>query len=385
MFSKRLLLLLLLLLAMSGCSIGPGASKGSIGFREIFESRRGDELRIERTVELDVDADGEDEWLVLYRYDPTLQQEWENTPIQGIVYDARACDPPTIQEWRLPFPDNDYLGEGEDIRASLQDWLANSGPNEVTQELIINGPGPVNTLSIYRFHDYLLDPCKPADESKQGFTLLGYFQANGDIIWDAETRTITTYQRGSYDRSQLAIRSLYAPRQSNIGETFIEPNGRMMSPNEQSVDFLYGFPRSPTDSPYPEKAVAAFYLALGQDNDRARSYLSDELASGFSQESWGLGLTPDRVSKVLIYSISYTPNREAELAHRDREVTVVVAPVDTNNQRLAPRRITWRLKGIAIDGRKDCEWRLAEISTVVTEGLGFNTLDPMMELLAVGP
>ncbi|MBA3533519.1 MAG: hypothetical protein H0T73_16495, partial [Ardenticatenales bacterium] len=157
----RQLSLLLLLAAMAtlvGCAIAPGG-KGSIGFREIFENRN--EMQIVRTIELDVDEDNDEEWLVLYRYDPTNENAWENAPIQGIVYDAVPCDPPEIQEWRLPFPDNDYLGEGEDIAVTLGDILANTGPNEVAQELMIRGDGPVNTLSIYRFHDYVKNPCLP--------------------------------------------------------------------------------------------------------------------------------------------------------------------------------------------------------------------------------
>ncbi|MBA3532027.1 MAG: hypothetical protein H0T73_08925, partial [Ardenticatenales bacterium] len=234
----------------------------------------------------------------------------------------------------------------------------------------------------------------PPDESKQGFTLLGFFRTNGpvsDPIRASETDppVVTTYQRTTYERSQLAIRSVYIPRESDIGETFMDANGRMLQPQEQSVDFLYGYPRSPTDSPYPEKAIAAFYLGIGTDPSKTdlhpENYLSDELKPSYSQNSWGLGLTPDLISRVLITSISYTPDREAELAHLRREVTVVVSPVkNENNQRQPPRRITWELVGIPIPGEQDCEWRLDKItSTIVTDGLGYLPTPSLAETAAL--
>lgn len=374
MGTKRVaaLALSLITLLISSCSVGPG-SKGEIDFRDIFESRRGDQMQIQRTVELNIDNDRDEEWLVLYRYDPTQRQDWENTPIQGIVYDAIACDPPIIHNWRLPFPDNDYLGEGETIRAYTADWLASNESGAATNELIIDGPGPANTLSIYRFRDQLQNPCARPDDSKQGFSLLGFFRSNGPITWDETTRTITTFQRTSFERSQLAIRSTYRPVDRAGVESFLGDNGRTKNPDEQSIDFLYSQPTSPLESPYPEKAVAAFYLSLGtdRDNERARSFLTEELASEFENRPWGLDFNPSQIKRTLIYSISYTPDREAELAHRDREVTVLVAAVDQNNQRLPARRITWRLVGIPIQGEPDCEWRLAEIkSVIVTDGLG---------------
>ena len=116
---RTLLLVLALLLAAlwaASCntvSVGMGNGAGAIAFKEIFEERQADGMKVADTVELDTDGDTEAEWVVLYRYDPYLkEQEWANTPIQGIVYDALPCTPPIIQEWPLPSPDNDYLGEG---------------------------------------------------------------------------------------------------------------------------------------------------------------------------------------------------------------------------------------------------------------------------------
>lgn len=374
---RTLLLILCVALLTVGCSGALGRDKGAIRFEEIFEERRADEMQIVQTVELDADGDGEDEWAVLYRYDPFEREEWANAPIQAIVYDAVPCDPPIIHAWRLPIPDNDYLGEGEEIEARMEDWLASPDGRETTEELIIEGPGDANTLSIYRFHDYLQNPCAPPDDTKQGFSLLGFFRANGRILRDETSGSITTYQRSNFERSQLSIRSLYQPRAVPAGQTFMTDAGRMKPPDEQSVDFLFGFPESPVDSPYPEKAVAAFYLSLGLNNDRAASYLTDALAREFGARLWGLDVPAAQIERVLVYSLSYTPDRDAELARQDREVTAVVAAIDRSGVRYPPRRVTWRLIGLPIPNEQDCEWRLAELkSVIVTEGLGYAPLGP---------
>lgn len=377
---------LLLTLVLSGCSTAVLTGKGEIPFAEIFEDRT-DQYQIVRTRELDSDGDGNDEWVVLYRFDPTLRAEWDNAPIHAAVYDAINCDPPMIQRWLLPSPDNDYLGEGDDADARLEDWLANP-PNTTSpaEEMVIESNGPANTLSVWRWHDELNNPCLQPDPNQQGYDLLGYFRANGIIEHDEATGVITTFQRTQYERSQLAIKSIYGVNTGqisgrDIGQHYLDGNGRPKRPDEQTIDFMYGQPTSPVDSPYPEKAVAAFFLSLGvdRDNARAQSFLTPELQTVFSTRQWGTGYTPDQLKRVLIYSISYTPDRNAELDRLDRIVKITVVPVDLNNARQEGREVTLRLKGYPIPNSQDCEWRIAEVTgVIVTPGLGM-TIPPMTE------
>lgn len=368
-----ILLIVILLACNSQGALSMPVLGGSIPFNEIYNERRGDELNLERSVELDVDEDGENEWVVFYRYDQFAEQGWDSTPIQGVVYDAVPCDPPMIHTWRLPHYDNDYLGEGETVSAEMLDWLSTGDPRWATNELIVKGEAPkVNTWTFFRFHDFQDNPCLPPNDAQQGFDLVGYFRANGTISYDPANHSVTTLHRTYYERSQLAIRAWYVPTKIEGNETFIGTNGKPVPPSEQSVAFLYDLPRSPMDSPYPEKAIASFYLMLGQDNARAKSFLADALQPGFDSNTFGTDLLPSQISRVLIYSISYEPDRDAELAHRDRIVRLVIAPVDKNNQRLQPREVTWRLIGIPIPNEPDCEWRLAELigAPVPTNGLG---------------
>lgn len=362
---------------ISACSPSVGG-KGEIQFKEIFESRTSsNHIEVVDTYELDVDDDTYKEWVVLYRFDPTQGSgEWNNTPVQGMVYDAIACDPPLLYNWYLPIPDNDFLSEGS-ITAETEDLL--DGNNNVsTNELVINGPGPVNTWSIYSFRHNQKNGCQKPSHETEGFSLLGFFRSNGPIQPEKEgdePLKVTTYQRSSYERSQLAIRSTYIAYSDTAKhqETFLV-NGRLKSPDEQTIDFLYGQPESPQDSPYPEKAVAAFYLSVGQDNARASSFLygDPDEATFTSAPGWGLDLRPDQIDHVLIYSISYTPDVAKERAHQRREVKAVIKPIGTDGKALAPRTVTLEVLGVPIDGSEtDCEWRLKEITDVqVTNGLG---------------
>lgn len=381
--------LLIALLTVTGCSIPVVTGGGSIPFTEIFENRSDDQYQLVRTQELDVDGDNQDEWVVIYRFDPTQREDWNNAPMQAVVYDAINCDPPLIQRWMLPFPDNDTIGEGEDGTAGVEDWLTN-GTNSTSpvNELILQSEGDVNVLSLWRWRDELQNPCLPPDPTKQGFQLLGYFRANGLIEYNEQNKIITTFQRTQYERSQLAIKSNFAPnRDANGAESYVDVNGNPKRADEQTIDFMYGMPVSPVDSPFPEKAVAAFYLSMGVDRDNAfaQSFLTPELQQVFNERQWGTGYTPGQLKRVLIYSISYTPDREAERARLDRTVKITVVPVDLNNQRQEGREITLRLKGYPIPDSQDCEWRIAEVTgVIVTPGLGFNDIrDGVVQLASV--
>lgn len=334
----------------------------AIPLREIFEEQTEERLLLEKTARLDVDGDGVDEWIVFYRFDPYQNIQWANTPVHGIVYDALPCDPPVIREYRLPTPANDYLSEGA-ISVELQEVLREPGKSGSVPELVVFGGGEVKTLTFYRFFDNRTNFCEPVQEGQRGFFLLGFFRAIS-IVRDGTT--IITKDRTVFERSQLAIKKIYRPREDpSVGQTYLQPDGRLVPPSEQTVDFRFDLPNDPRDSPYPEKTVATFYLALGSQNDLARSFLTEELQSGF-ETGTGLPIPVSQVGRVLIYSLSYTPDVAAEKRREDRHVEVVAAAVDKQGRLYPPRRLRWRLVGVPIPQRQDCEWRMAELVSVTT-------------------
>ncbi|MCB9126940.1 MAG: hypothetical protein H6638_03345 [Ardenticatenales bacterium] len=404
-------LLLLVLLAFTSCQGSaaprlPGSGKGSIDFAEIFEKRGSDaeELRVVKTETLDVDGDTEEEWVVLYQYDPTLERNWDNAPVKAAIYDALPCTPPEIYSWELATPDNDYMGEGPNITAYLSNLLPSPKYDAVNEkfdavnELVIKGSSANSqTLSLWRYHDESSRfPCDPVNPQQQYFGLLGFWRADVitlDVIEPENegagdpTAIVTTYRRTAFERSQLAIRSIYKPTTDSGPTTFIGPNGRTLPPVEQGVAFIYGTPALPTDSPYPEKAVATMLLGIGQAEDafmqrffngttlEAPELWKSALARALGVNSW------DDLEGVIIQSIAYQPDRNAELRHEPRAVRTTVVPVSKVWGRMPPREITWSVLGFTVENPKDCEWRIAGIPGYdVTPGTGYRWLDGQLAL-----
>ena len=152
----------------------------------------------------------------------------------------------------------------------------------------------------------------------------GDFRGSGGVRQDGDR--VVVLDRSGFERSQLAIKRVYAP----VDGSYLTPDlERLRDPVEQSIDFTFGMPESPAQSPYPEKAVLAFYLALGRDNDTARSYLSDESEYKANMDSYefGTGVPLGDLRGVLVKEIGYTPDEVAEQQHMDRQVSVSVTPV----------------------------------------------------------
>jgi len=373
-----LLIFLVLVTILAGCRQRPALAifeqktSSAIPFREIFEDRTSDRFHVEKMVRLDVDSDGADEWVVFYRFDPYETSQWANTPVHGIVYDALVCDPPVIREYKLPTPANDYLSEGG-ISVTLEEVLKEAGKSGAVPELVVFGGGEAQTLTFYRFLDNRTNFCQPVEPGQRGFVLLGFFRATAISRNGA---TVITKDRTVFERSQLSIKKTYQPREDpSVGQTYLQANGRLVPPSEQTVDFRFDLPQDPRDSPYPEKSVATFYLALGSQNSKARSFLTDELQPGF-ETGTGLPIPVSQVGRVLIYSLSYTPDVNAERRREDRYVEVVVAAVDKGGTLYAPRRLKWRLVGVPIPERQDCEWRMAELVSV--SALGPSEVPPVL-------
>jgi len=130
-------------------------------------------------------------------------------------------------------------------------------------------------------------------------------------------------------------------------------------PEETSVEFAFGVPQDVAQSPYPEKVVLAFYLALGQNNPLAQTYLSE--ASGLKDvvgsDSFGTAASGDQIQKVLVKRIIYPLDKEKQERHEPVQITVSVASV-TNAGEDPPRDVTWEViwepprEGVAEPGWK---------------------------------
>lgn len=296
----------------------------------------------------DVDGDAEDEWLAFYKYDPSRTENFENAPVQGLLYDVVTCEFPEFVSYELPTPDDDYLSESN-ISTNVTDFLDSGDRFNAGPELVVTGDAGTkrSILSIYRFRDTKQNPCLDPYRPREGLQLLGYFDANVRIDQNLDAKRITAWRRTAFERSQLAIRSSYLPINApDGGETYQTAEGNLVSPEEQSVDFAFGLPISPSDSPYPEKAVAAFYLYMGVDASKSEEFLVEELQDEYPERNFGLPYPVEDVSEVLIYSITYQPDVEKERNREDREVRVTVLAKQKDDSKLAAAgtcTIVWRV------------------------------------------
>ena len=217
----------------------------------------------------DFDADGQDEWLVVYHYDSASVQpsnQPANTyvavsPIGGAIYDAELVSPPqtgtsqyqitTITPYKL-LPDyalgkgQGYLGESA-VQTLLFPPVAKDGtcqPREVGFLGFSNGntAGPTSLPTRLSFFYWA-----GASLGYQGSLFIGNARVDAAIPTETDkfVTQVTTYNLMN-DRSLLCQAVTYnrpGPQQ-----------GFLVIPGSTTLDFCYGAPGEPT---YPEGAVAA--------------------------------------------------------------------------------------------------------------------------------
>ena len=112
----------------------------SINLGQLIENRHPDRVDVSDVVEADFDEDGEAEWLVVYRYDPTLSGNFANAPSRALMYDAVSCEFPEFVRYTVPTPDNDYLGESQ-VQVRRVDFLKTNDSFETNQEIVFSSLG----------------------------------------------------------------------------------------------------------------------------------------------------------------------------------------------------------------------------------------------------
>jgi hypothetical protein len=351
------LLWIALSLAVAGC--GPVEALRSpdktLDFTKILpETKRPQEVQL-----LDTDGDGKDEWIVFYKFDLVEEATGRKfSPIGAAVYNDDHGDPPVVFPYELHPPDRGYLGD-QNCVAEVGDLITtNQGPellvrNFAEEDLVVD-------LGVFFWYDHDKDDLSnnPSEE-QQGYECLGFFRGSGGITLDG-SRVIV--KERTQERSQLSVKNVYEDKEGS----YFQPGGRdLWPPVETSIAFTFGVPQDVAQSPYPEKVVLAFYLALGQNNPLAQTYLSE--ASGLKDvvgsDSFGTAASGDQIQKALVKRIIYIPDREKEEKHESVQVTVSVASV-TNEGEDPPRDVTWEViwepprEGVAKPG-----WKLHRMIT----------------------
>jgi len=337
------------------------------------------------------DSDRGDQWLAFYKYDVvSFEDKTKGGPYGASIYEPDGCRPPTLLAFELVPVSYDYLGQDEvDVRVDNVVTFADPLSNGLDRpEVIISGKsrGVVTDLNIFRKVGTKYEQCLPWRKDSSYPTALqlttpfnyqniGSFRGSYKVELSAgkdDLSTVTIWNSGGFERSQLTIRKQYRPGPN--GSYFRPEGNELWAPVEYSLDFGPGQPDVVTQVYYPEKAVLAFYLNLTRDQkllDEAKEYLSPRAQTDYDMRTDPFGLSTDPASvarardalaRVLVWEIRYEPDVEAEQQHQARTVGVTVVGVNADGtvDYGHPCQVTWRVLGITNPKALPygCEWRL---------------------------
>ncbi len=279
-----------------------------------------DRYKVQDVENVDTDGDGEEEWVVLYRFDLTDGR----SPYSGAVYDYDRGDPPVIFPYRLVPPDRDYLSDST-ISLKLDDVVKLGETTPVPEVFITGTAGSTNTdLDIFRHVPNSLPWEVPRDEPRR-YQVIGSFRGDGGVKYDATSKTVTVLNRGGYDRSQLAVQAVY--RLDEARGTFMsaaDPK-KLGAPASSQVVFTFGMPSDVLETPYPEKLVLGFYQTLAQKQSstiKPEDFLTGQALIEYSRGNllyFGFPDVSGDVAQVKVTQLSYAPQTEAF----DASVTVL--------------------------------------------------------------
>jgi len=327
-----------------------------------------------------------DEWFTFYRYDVVGADKEEPTgPLGAAIYDPDRCRPPAILSYELVPVSYDYLGQ-DDAEVVVDNIVVYDDPQSGgldRPEVVVYGEtrGVTTDLNIFRkvgtypdcFEIQSLRQANPnlsmPYAERLNYDNLGSFRGTYRVKLDGNT--VTVWDRGGFERSQLTVKRVYKPQN---GSYFGPGTKVLLDPVASSVDFGPGQPDDIPTAYYPEKAVLAFYSRLGKDKEDlqvAESFLSPYALQiydirddpfGLSTESSSIAQARDDLVGASVLEIRYQPDIMAEQLHKDRDITVTVVGVNKKGQidYDHPCLVTWTVVGI--DNPQalpyGCEWRL---------------------------
>lgn len=337
-----LTLVALLLIAITDIDVEPFIRRAAViqtGNRVVdFFTLLPKQYRVEEVDYENTDDDAEKEWVVFYQFDLADGR----SPYAGVIYDFDRGAPPALFPYRLVPPDRDYLSESA-IHLDLED-IVKVGETRSMPELFVYGEvrvpnefgGKLSTdLTIFRHVPNTL-PWEPPKDDPRRYQVIGSFRGDGGIEFNRDDRTVTVRNRAGYDRSQLAVETVYAldeGRGTYMSATNPEQLG---APISSQVIFAFGMPENILDTPYPEKLVLGFYKMLAEKQPLVdpREFLTGQALVMYDQnrlDYFGLGNTADDVTDVKIVQLSYVPEVEefdaakTVLGEEPRFLTVSVA------------------------------------------------------------
>jgi hypothetical protein len=287
-----------------------------VDFYAIFPSQN----RVEQVDYVDTDGDSQKEWVVFYQFDLTDGR----SPYAGTVYDYDRGDPPVVFPYQLLPPDRDYLSEGE-THLELRD-IVTVGEAQPQPELMVYGEvpsseqagGTINTdLNIFRQIPNSFAWELPRDEPRR-YQVIGSFRGDGGVTFDSNTKKVTVLNRKDYDRSEIAVRSVYVMDENRGTYMSVADPQQLSAPISSEVVFAYGMPPDVLDTPYPEKLVLGFYEALPAKEPTVppQDFLTGDALIQYNNNNldyFGFGDVSRNwadVEEVTVTQLSYAPDAE---------------------------------------------------------------------------
>jgi len=274
-------------------------------------------VRVQSVSYDDTDGDGLNEWVVFYQFDLADGR----SPTAGAIYDTDRGDPPAIFPYRLVPPDRDYLSEGG-VYYETGDIVTVGEASPIPELLVYGASGGVDTdLTIFRMVPNSLPWESPRDEPRR-YQPIGAFRGDGGVTYDPAAKTVTVISR-AYDRSQLAIKTVYALDEVRATYMSLLDPRQLAAPVSSRVAFAFGMPADILDSPYPEKLLLGFYTMLGESQPAVapRQFLSGEALLKYDQNDMAYfgfgdvtGVSWSVVRDMNVTELKYAPQVETPSA-----------------------------------------------------------------------
>jgi hypothetical protein len=219
----------------------------------------------------DTDGDDFEEWVVFYKFDLKA----ESSPVKAVIYDNDRGNPPVIFPYNLRVPGRDYLAEdgggaGQPTFALMPVTQDQNGPNSTDlPEILIKS---TRELAIFRYRNNSEVWDFPRDAPPR-YEAIGFFRGSGGVGFDEQSKRVTVLDRDGFERSQLAVRSLYGINETNTywdaesywdnlhGERQRDLEAELAAPVISTIDFFPEPPNEITKTAFPEKIVLAFYAS----------------------------------------------------------------------------------------------------------------------------
>lgn len=265
---------------------------------------------------IDTDGDGFLEWVVFYEFD--LQNG--RNPIKGVVYDNDRGNPPVIFPYALRPPNRDYLSEAttdslDKVAIRMEQVTGSSEQSEV----VISGD---RSLNIFEFQQNSEAWDFPRDAPPR-YIPIGFFRGSGGVSLDSSSKAVTVIDRDGFERSQLAIRSIFTLRSTvykidqtttKTIESYLDEfdQTKLAAPVLSTIDFFGTPPNDILATAFPEKIVLAFYISTcgsSSDDDLChRDTLSWQPDNFFAANGESAGAFPNNPAYFGLASFGSTSN-----------------------------------------------------------------------------